>query len=297
MTLSPERFHDLLDQGTADAPPAPPVFTDLEAGRTRLRQRRLASVAAGALALVVISGGIGLATRGASEDHGQDPISPPSQSSEPVPIPDPPVGISDAELLRDCSAGSLRQPYFDGAETVPVALVTAYQAVLAIESADGRYWAECTFDLGPPSERTGSGMSYDSQGTTQGYQSAVDAGCAPRSSACPFYAWSTVQRVSPQVAAVQVELTDGYTETVPAVRGYYVVNLLRPLPEGASVDERGLLLGLDSRNVVHRITYLDAAGTPIAAAALDGSGSGDGGFQVDDLPVAWDAYPSMKGEL
>ena len=296
MTMSPERFHDLLDQGTADAPPTPPVFTDLEAGRTRLRQRRFASLTAGALAVVVVAGGVGLATRGGTDDRGQDPITPPSTTSEPIPVPDPPRGVTAATLLEDCDTDDLPSPYFNGTETVAIARSTHYQAVVAIESANGRYWAECTVVFGGEPDRVPTLEAYDSVGTTQGFQSVTDTGCTPLTSACRYFAWSTANRVAPEVTGIEVELTDGSVHDFPAVRGHYVINILQPLPEGASVAEDGQLLGLDS-DVVHRITYFDAAGTPLAAAALDGSGSGEGGFQVDGLPIAWDAYPSMKGVL
>ena len=300
MTMSPERFRDLLDQSTAEAPPAPPAFTDVEAGRSRLRQRRFASVAAGALAVLVVAGGVGIATRGSTEGRGQDPIdpiAPPSASSEPISGPGPPDGLTDARLLRSCDTGRLPRPYFDGAEKVAISQTTYYQAVLAIESADGRYWAECTVVFGGRPDRSPFSLPYDSAGTIQGFQSSTDTGCIPVTSACRYYAWSTVNRVSPEVASVEVELTDGSVQTFPAVRGHYVINLLQPLPEGASVSEKGQLLGLDGRDTVHRITYLDASGTALAAAALDGSGTGEGGFEVDGLPLLWDAYPAMKLEL
>jgi hypothetical protein len=301
MTMTPDRFRRLLDQGTADAPPAPPTTTDLEAGRARLRRRRVTSVAAAALAVVVVAGGVGVANRVGTDDRGLDPITPPSTPTSRAvdPTPDPPRGINAAAVLRDCGADDLPPGYFDGEESVPVARATSYQVVATIQSADGRYWAACTILLGD-SEDIPTPVLYDSHvlgdAAHQGLEMALGSGCTPATTSCLYYALSLVDRLPAEVAAVRIELDDGTTATEPTTRGFYVINLLQRLPEGSSVDDHGRLVGISGLDFVHQVTYLDAAGTPLAAERFDFSGGGQSGGEVDGLP-ALSIYPSLRGDL
>jgi hypothetical protein len=298
MTMTPERFRELLDVGTADAPPAPPTRIDLEAGHTRLRRQRVATAVAAALAVVVVAGGVGLATRTGTEDRGIEPIVTPSQAVDPTVAPplDPPRGINAEAVLRDCRSDDLPPGYFDGQETVPIARATDYQTVAAIQSADGRYWASCTILL-HDSEDIPTPQLHDSQGTTgQGLKSSLGPGCSPATSKCLYYQFSAVDRVQGDVAAVQFELSDGTTATEQTKRGFYVINVLQRLPEGASVDDQGRLVGLSALDVIHQVTYLDATGQAIAAERFDGSGGGPNGAEVDGLPPL-STYPSLNGDF
>ncbi len=92
------------------------------------------------------------------------------------------------------------------------------------------------------------------------------------------------------------DLSDGTTASAPTKRGFYAVNVLQPLPEGASVDDEGRLVGLSGLDVLHQVTYFDATGTPLAAERFDGSGGGPNGAEVDGLPPL-STYPSLSGDF
>jgi hypothetical protein len=299
--MSPERFQQLLDQSTAEAPPAPPTSTDLAVGRTRLRRHRITSAAAAALAVVVVAGGVTLATRVGTDDRGLDPVTPPSAppSQAVDPTPELPRGINAEAVLRDCGADDFPPGYFDGPESVPVARATHYQVVATIQSADGRYWAACTILLGD-SEDIPTPVLYDSHvlgdNSHQGFQMSVGSGCTPATSSCLYYEVSLLDRLPGEVAAVRIDLNDGTSATAPTKRGFYVINLLQRLPEGASVDDQGRLVGISGMDVVHQVTYLDASGTPLAAGRFDASGSGEFGGDVDGLP-ALSSYPPLRTDL
>jgi hypothetical protein len=298
MTMTPDRFQQLLDQSTAEAPPAPPVATDLGAGRTRLRRRRTTTMATAAAAVVVVAGVVGISTRGAGEDRGLDPITPPttppSQSVDPV--PGPPRAMNAAAVLRECRADDLPPGYFDGDESVPAAQATNFQVVAAIQSAGGRYWAACTI-IQNDSEDIPTPVLYDSHGTTgQGLEMSLGPGCTPATASCLYYQLSLVDRVPGEVAAVQMELNDGTTASAQTTRGFYVINVLQRLPEGASIDEVGRLVGISGLDFIHQVTYLDASGTPLAADRFDFSGGGPNGADVEGLPRLA-AYPSLRGDF
>jgi hypothetical protein len=296
MTMTPESFRDELDRATDAAPPAPPVVTDLEAGRARLRRHRRTTAAAVAAAVVVVAVGVAVAARGGSEDRGADPIAPPTTSQGPVEVPYPAAQWTSDRIVAACD---LPSGYFDARPRVVTSTATADQVLAAFANSDGRYWAGCTIPIGDPETDAATVVPYDSQGEPpRGFSSTVAAGC-PRAewSSCRLYSYGSVDRVLPQVAGVEVGLANGDTVAVPTTDGYYAINLLLPLPTGASFDEEGRLTGLSSTDLVNRITYLDRFGSPLAAAMLDGSGGGDSGMEVDGLPVAFDAYPSLRGEF
>lgn len=52
---------------------------------------------------------------------------------------------------------------------------------------------------------------------------------------------------------------------------------------------------MDMPQPIDRVTYLDAAGEPIAAEAFDGSGSGPDRDKIDGLPRLR-AFPSLRAD-
>jgi hypothetical protein len=67
MTMTPERFHDLLDEASWLAPPPPPLESDLAAGRTRLGRRRAGVTGAGLVAAAVVAVAVGSVLAGSPE--------------------------------------------------------------------------------------------------------------------------------------------------------------------------------------------------------------------------------------
>ena len=64
MTMTPERFRELVDEATAAAPPAPHPTVDLAAGRSRLRRRRATVTGAGLVVATVAALALGVAVTG-----------------------------------------------------------------------------------------------------------------------------------------------------------------------------------------------------------------------------------------
>jgi len=94
VTMTPERFHELLDQGTADAPPAPHPRTDLAAGRSRLQRRRAAATGAGTAAAV-----IAIALGSALTGSPRSALESPGFATEPPSTAAP--GSGDRQILED----------------------------------------------------------------------------------------------------------------------------------------------------------------------------------------------------
>ena len=286
MTMNPERFRDLLDQSTADAPPAPPVFTDVEAGRTRLRRHRVAALAAATLA-VVVAGGVGLATHG-SEKRAVEPVTPP-----------------DAALVDACRNGppdvqaATDVFYSTGTPLVRSAVATDLQQVVALESADGAYWAECAIarqgaEFPAVMDVYPSDPSVQDPGLTEIARSyGFGNGCGlvegEVQQDCPTWALVWVDRLPDAVAAVRFDLADDTSPTVTSRDGYVVLNILHDRTDAIPLDADGYL---DVPNLIRQITYLDTAGDPIAAEIYDES-------STHPLPVAGlpqlSAYPPLRG--
>ena len=95
MTMTPEKFHELLDEATGAAPPAPHLAADLAAGRSRLR-RRTGAVAGGlaAAAVVAIAGGSML---GGSPEAADDQVGYATEHPSATSMPAP----TDSPVLRD----------------------------------------------------------------------------------------------------------------------------------------------------------------------------------------------------
>lgn len=289
MTMTPERFRGLLDQSTAEAPPGPLPRTDVLAGRARLRRRRIATVTASAVAALVVAGGVGLATRGADR-KAVEPVEPPG-----------------AALVDACRQGPRDQQdarrllYDAGTPLVRSTVTTDAQTVVALESADGTYWAECviarrdaefpaTMDVywSDPAKAT-PGLSEISR--SYGVRSGCGLVDGEVQQQCPTWVVDWVDRLPDAVAAVRFDLADGTSSTVRSSDGYVVLNVLHERTSAIPLDQDGFP---DVANAIGRITYLDQDGDPIAAESYDASDPRP--LPVDGLPVL-SAYPSLRGLL
>ena len=278
MTMTPERFHELLDAGTADAPPAPPVAIDLAAGRTRLRRRRTTAGAGAALAVVLAAGGVGLGLRG-GDDRAVEPISPTERTVE------------------NCLA-TLPKAFFPDARVMAVAQ-SEHDMLILVESSEHPYWGLCETPPGRSSGVVGVSTFSSERPSIGGLGQAVGAAC-PNPVGCDSWAVTFADRVDPAVAEVEVQLWDGSTERGATREGYYAFAVAAPLPDGVSFTAGGQLQGggYDHRfPMVVRVTYMDSDGRPIAASVLDGTGTGPEQNQVEGLPLTEDAYPSLAGGL
>lgn len=278
MTMTPERFHQLLDAGTADAPPAPPVATDLSAGRARLRRRRTAAGAGAALAVVLAAGGVGLGLRG-GDDRSVDPISPTERTVE------------------NCLA-TLPKAFFPDARVMTVAR-SEHDMLILVESSEDPYWGVCQTPPGVTSGPVGVSTFSSERPGSGGLGQQVGAAC-PDPVGCDSWAVTFADRVDPAVAEVEVQLWDGSTERSATHEGYFAFAVAAALPEGVSFTAGNQLRGggYDDRfPMVVRVTYLDGEGRPVAASVLDGTGTGPERDQVEGLPLTEDAYPSLAGSL
>ena len=81
-----------------------------------------------------------------------------------------------------------------------------------------------------------------------------------------------------------------------AARARAVLDTVRYVVLG-TVDPDGMELGEMGPQVtpLRRVTFLDAAGDPIAAEVLDGTGGGPDGEKVKGLPSIT-AYPGLRGD-
>jgi hypothetical protein len=295
MTMTPDRFRQLLDHETADAPPAPLVSTDLTAGRARLGRRRATVGVAVAAAVVVAAGAISIGTRTAP-DPDPEPIKPPSRVVPPSP------SESEVDAALDSCAAALIPPDVLGSQGRLMSVASTAVEVQAVFGTQGeRYWAECTVPLEGDDQEPGV-LVHDAQNKEgSGFTYATSTGCPDSEPAsCRLWTLSVVDRVNPEVARIRFDLWDGSSATVETLGGYYAFTTLVPLPDGVAfkVDDNGLvsLVGADTDRVrLERVTYFDAEGNPLAATAMDGSGSGLTGEVVDGLPLTNDAYPSLNG--
>jgi len=84
MTMTPEKFRDLIEAATSPAPPSPSPRTELKAGRRRLRRRRGAAGAALTVAAALVLAGslVGGSPRAADQRQvATDPSSPTTSGS------------------------------------------------------------------------------------------------------------------------------------------------------------------------------------------------------------------------
>ena len=284
--MTPERFHELLDAEMASAPPAPLASQDLAAGHALMRRRRTVVASALAATVVVVAGAVGVGANLAGDDRSVEPIA-----------PIVPPGPSDAEVDEVLSTCQDKMP--EALLHGPVHVVSTASSVFAVEavfmSDQGRFWAACSEGLlleGATPEVT----AYDAQGSDNGgIGFSIGPACADQDG-CRLFGVSFSDRRDPVVAAVRVELADGSSVTLETADGAYAVSTVGVLPDAASFDDTGLVAGVSGLSLIHQMTFLDAAGTPIAADVFDGTGSSRSGHGVAGLPRL-DRYPSLMGLL
>lgn len=286
MTIPPNDFRDLLDSSLADEPPAPPFERDLGAGRSRLRRRRLATGAVSVLAVGALAGSAYSLGAGASDNQrGQDTT-----------VAAPPDGA--AEYLDKCRNGensdkAVTAMFGAGAPTIEASTRTEHQVTLALLAADGKHWAECWINL--QAQEFSSGMTvHAANGRSTQLGSSFGTGCGlvdgELDSNCSRFTATWVDRLPEQVAAVEFRTGDGESTVVRSKNGFVVFEYLGTLPAGASSDPS---TWMEDFHPVTRITYLDASGAPLAADAMDGSGSGEERNRVGSLPTL-KKYPSLR---
>jgi hypothetical protein len=95
MTMTPERFRELVEEATAAAPPAPHPTSDLAAGRARLRRRRIGAAGVGLVAATVAALAVGIALTGSPR---ADP--PPEYVHDP-PSPTVTIDADNSQVLSD----------------------------------------------------------------------------------------------------------------------------------------------------------------------------------------------------
>jgi len=146
-----------------------------------------------------------------------------------------------------------------------------------IRSADGRYWAACN----PPSPvnmRSYAELIVYSTDVPQGprheYQGATTVPC------CGRYDVSMTERISADVAEVEVELIDGTRVRVAVNEGYFSLDATGGFPEGTKL---GVLLP-----PINRMTLYDERGGVLAVADRDEMADDS------DFP-AFPDYPSLAG--
>jgi hypothetical protein len=294
MSMTPHDFHDLMVAATTPEPPQGDVAADVLVGRRLLRRRR-AAVTLGSVAAVAGIAGTAWAVAPGSDsaaDRGGMPVAPPSASASPP--------TSDGSLLERCREGNqsdraTRAMFGAGQPVVKAVSRTEHQVILAIESGDGTHWAECFVHL--DDQEFASGMTvYDGSGTSTSTAYSSGSGCGLVDGGvdrtCTTWVVSWVDRLPAEVAAVRFGTGDGRSTDVPSRDGYVVLNYQAPLPAGVHIDAGGSAAGLQP---ITRVTYLDAAGEPLAAEAMDGSGTGPDHEQVGGLPRL-SAYPALRDD-
>ncbi|MFC4787175.1 hypothetical protein ACT8ZV_22050 [Nocardioides sp. MAHUQ-72] len=290
MSMTPEKFHDLMVAAVTPEPPQGEVAADVAVGRRLLRRRRAVVTLGSAAAVVAIAGTAWAVAPGSDSatDRGGAPVvtGPTSQD----------VPRTDAALLEQCRDGNQSDRataavFGSGDPVVKAVSRTAHQVILAIESGDGSHWAECFVHL--DSQEFASGMTvYDASGRSADTSYSSGGGCGlvdgEVDPSCTKFSVSWVDRRPAAVAAVEFVTGDGRTTTVESRDGYIVLNHLGDVPPGASTDPMAM-----DYQPIERITFLDAAGKPIAAEAMDGSGTGPDHERVGDLPSIR-AYPGLR---
>lgn len=285
MTMTPDRFRELLDAGTADAPPGPLPSEDLAAGRAQLRRRR-AVLASAVASAVVVAAAIGGGAYLGGDDRAVEPVA-----------PSVPQGPSKAEVDRLVAACQDEMP--DNLLRGPVHVMTTAASAFRVEavfvSEQERYWAACSIDVVTP----GAGpevVAFDSQASGEsGFGLSIGPVCAEQVG-CRLVGVSFSDRRDPAVAAMRVELADGSAVTLETPDGFLAFSAVEVLPDGASFGDSGLVADYSGLSLLHQVTFLDDSGTPIAGTVYDGTGGGRFRNEVAGLP-SLDRYPSLMGSL
>ena len=185
---------------------------------------------------------------------------------------------------------------------------------MTLESADGAHWAWC--DLHPtagyPQNQAGSDPSLDTMlvafdpterttewpvlSLTSQFKSGPDVfrGCRGNE-VCPEFEVSVADRVPPTVAAVQFRTGDDEVTTVETDDGYYAFKYIGDLPR--ALPALDFDRAFPRFTPLERITYLDAAGNPIAGQNLVLNAAAN---DIDMEPVSGlpplSAFPSLRGD-
>jgi len=290
MTMSPTKFHELLSDAMATEPPPGDVDGDIRLGQRRLRISRVRRAAAGA---VVGVAAVCLAT---------------TLRTVPAEVgPDGSDRWDDASMLQACRDGShppragevmFGKPGESAAPPVVKASSrTDFAIILALESADGRHWAECTINLKSPS--FGSNMDVYRNGSTARLPLTSAPGCPPTDrgfESCRQFFVSVVDRRPTVVAAMQVTTADGVTTTVPSRDTYLVFAYRGDLLADGAMKTQGLSQYFFP---IRRVTFLNATGEPIAASVTtrrQGAPRLDEWHGVSGLP-GLAAYPALRNQL
>jgi hypothetical protein len=309
--MDPTEFRERLDatlREPGELSPGASVEADVALGRRLLRRRRGVAVLGAAAAVAVVVGGLGVA----SGDGGH---AAPSVSDVPAP-----GSLDEESVLEACRTGAPGQDrataaiFGRGAPVVKAVSRTEWSILLTLEAADGAHWAWC--DLHPtagyPQNQAASDPSLDTMlvaydpterstvwpliAATPGVRSGPDVyrGCRG-SEVCHEFQVSLADRVPATVAAVQLRTGDDKVTTVPTVDGYYAFEYIGDLPHPIAPDDGASDL-LHFRPL-QRITYVDAAGEPIAAGEVP-LNAADTDFRlkpVPGLPPLTD-FPSLRGD-
>ena len=207
---------------------------------------------------------------------------------------------TDQELLEQCRNGNQSDEYTEllygsGTPVIKAQGRTSHKISLAIESADGKTWGDCFIHLDTQEFASGIEVHPTAGETTSSSWSfgpgcgLVDGGVDP---SCTTFFVSKVERRPLEVSAVEFVTADGETTTVRTHDGYYAFEYLGDLPPGTTMTDDGLPMRFMP---LQRITFYDESGTPIAAEAQDGSGTGPDRNRIGDLPLLT-AYPVQGGD-
>lgn len=312
--MSPTDFHDRLDDVLRE--PGDPalggaVDADIALGRRLLRRRRGVTVLGAAAAVAVLVSGVGLVTSG-----GDDPAPTVNDAAAGTDA----GAFDEASVLRACRTGAPGQReataaiFGSGTPVVKSVSQTERSTLLTLESADGAHWAWC--DLHPTAgyqqNQAGSDPSLDTMlvaydpterttewpvlSLTSLFKSGPDVfrGCRGNE-VCPEFAISAADRVPPSVAAVQFRTGDGEVTTVETVDGYYALDYIGDLPRVLPAEDFDR--AFPRFTPLQRITYLDAAGNPIAGlnVVLNAAGNDINLEPVPGLrPLS--EFPSLHGD-
>lgn len=300
-SMTPEKFHGLYDAATESLPPTNLTHSSVTAGRRRLVRRRLAVTGAGLAALAVVAGsayaGTGLMA-----------------SSSDTQLTNPGDLTGDAGIIEKCRTlpGTAKETvdaiYSVGRPTVVARTQATDRTTYVLMAADEKAWAECSlpgtgqaaapqltyfWPLGPI---TTTGLRHFlAAGISLRTPAAVGSGCAwvdgSPDPGCHTFAVRLTDRLPAAVAAVQFRTGDGKTTVVERGRnGYLTFDYVGRLPDGVPADPAAW----DAFRALERVTYLDAAGDPIAAGETTVSGDPMKDKKVAGLPTLG-KYHSLKG--
>lgn len=305
--MTPESFHNLYDAATDAPPPTNLVPPAVAAGRRRLARRRLAVTGAGVAALAVVAGSA-YAGSGLTED------SPDTQVALA-----PGGGTSDAQIIEKCRTlpGSTKETveaiYSVGRPTIAATTRATDRTTYVLMAKDKLVWAECSLPnagqagsppltyfwppgFGRPGPVTTTGLRYFlAPGTSTRTAAAVGSGCAWVDGSpdpdCRTFAVRLTDRLPAAVAAVQFRTGDGKTTVVERSRnGFLTFDYVGRLPGGVPADPSAW----GEFRALERVTYLNAAGDPIAAGETVVSGDPMKDKRVAGLPELL-KYGSLKG--